>query len=139
MATFNKFNCFVQDVGRKVHNLDSDTLKVMLTNVAPVATNTKKADLTEIAAGNGYTAGGSAAANNDFTQSSGTGKLTADDVVFTASGGDIAAFRYIVLYNDTSTDDSLIAWSDRGSSQIVPNGETYTVDFDAVNGILIIA
>lgn len=58
MATFNKFNAFVQDLTRKVHNLNSDTLKILLTNVAPVATNAVKADLTEIAAGNGYTAGG---------------------------------------------------------------------------------
>lgn len=39
-VSFSKFNIFVQDVGQKVHNLNSDVLKVMLTNVAPVATNT---------------------------------------------------------------------------------------------------
>lgn len=61
MAAFNKFNAFVEAVAEKVHNLGADTLKVMLTNVAPVATNSVKADLTEIAAGNGYTAGGTAA------------------------------------------------------------------------------
>ena len=57
MANFNKFNAFVADVANKVHNLGSDTLKVLLTNTAPVATNAVKADLTEIAAGNGYSAG----------------------------------------------------------------------------------
>ena len=60
MATFTKFNPFVEAVAEKVHNLGSDALKVMLTNTAPVAANAVKADLTEITAGNGYTAGGNA-------------------------------------------------------------------------------
>lgn len=58
MASFNKFHAFVEAIAEKVHDLGSDTLKVMLTNVAPVATNAIKADLTEIGAGNGYAAGG---------------------------------------------------------------------------------
>lgn len=61
MATFNKFNAFVEHVAEKVHNLGSDTLKIMLTNTAPVAGNSVLLDLTEISAGNGYTAGGTAA------------------------------------------------------------------------------
>jgi hypothetical protein len=48
VATFNKFQQFVEDLAEKVHNLQSDTLKVLLTNTAPVATNAVKADLTEI-------------------------------------------------------------------------------------------
>jgi hypothetical protein len=39
VATFNKFNQFVEDLAEKVHNLQSDTLKNLLTNTAPVATN----------------------------------------------------------------------------------------------------
>ena len=61
MASFNKFQSFVEAVAEKVHNLGSDTLKVMLSNVAPVATNTQKSNITEISAGNGYTAGGTQA------------------------------------------------------------------------------
>jgi hypothetical protein len=118
-SPFNKFNSFVEALGRKVHNLNADTLKVMLTNVAPVATNAVKADLTEIAAGNGYGAGGTASAGNAYSQSSGTAKLTSGDVVFTASGGSMAAFRYAVLYNDTATNDELIGWWDnRRRSQL---------------------
>ena len=58
MASFQKFNAFVADVANKVHNLGADTLKILLTDTAPVATNAVKANLTEIAAGNGYAAGG---------------------------------------------------------------------------------
>lgn len=141
MASFNKFNQFVEDVGKGVHNLATGSLKVLLTNTAPAASNAVKADLTEISAGNGYTAGGSAAASPAYAQTSGTAKLTATDVVFTASGGSIGPFRYAVLYNDTPTSpaDPLIGWWDYGSAVTLATGETFTVDFDGTNGILTLA
>src|SRR5690242_12338964 len=87
MASFNKFNAFVADVANKVHNLGSDTLKVMLTNTAPVATNAIKSDITEIAAGNGYSAGGTAAALVSSAQSGGTYTLKLNNATYTASVG----------------------------------------------------
>lgn len=138
MATFNKFESFVEAVAEKVHNLGSDTLKVLLTNSAPVATNTVKANLTEISAGNGYTAGGTAATISSSSQTSGTYKLVLADVVFTASGGSIGPFRYAVLWNDTATNDELIGWWDYGSSITLASGETFTVDFDGTAGVLTI-
>lgn len=141
MATYNKFNAFVENVAEKVHNLGTDTLKVMLTLTAPVATNSVKADLTEISAGNGYTAGGTTTAQSSSAQSSGTYKLVIADVVFTASGGAIADFRYAVLYSDTPTSpaDPLIGFWDYGSTVSLADGETFTVDFDASAGVLQIA
>ncbi len=139
MAAFNKFQSFSEALAEKVHNLGSDTLKVMLTNTAPVATNTVKANLTEISAGNGYTAGGTAATISASAQTSGTYKLTLADVVFTASGGSIGPFRYAVLYNDTATNKELIGWWDYGSAVTLATGETFTVDFDATNGVLTLA
>ena len=61
MAAFNKFNQFVGDVATKVHNLNSDVLKIALTDSAPVATNTVLANITQIAAANGYSSGGATA------------------------------------------------------------------------------
>jgi hypothetical protein len=135
MATFNKFDSFVEAVAEKVHNLGADVLKVMLTNSAPIATNTVKANLTDIAAGNGYTAGGTQATITSSAQTSGTYKLVLADVVFTATGA-IGPFRYATLYNDTATNDELIGWWDYGSSISLANGETFTVDFSATNGVL---
>lgn len=139
MAAYNKFNSFVEACAEKVHNLASDTLKVMLTNTAPVATNTIKANLTEISAGNGYTAGGTQATQSSSAQTSGTYKLVLADVVFTASGGTIGPFRYVVLYNDTATNDELIGWYDFGSSVTLQSGNTFTVDFDPSAGVLTLA
>lgn len=139
MATFNKFNSFVEALAEKVHNLGSDTLKIMLTNSAPAASNTVKADITEIGAGNGYTAGGTAASISSSSQSSGTYKLVLADVVFTASGGSIGPFRYAVLYNDTAASDELIGYYDYGSSITLSAGDTFTVDYDPTNGALTVA
>lgn len=135
MAAFVKFNSFVEALGRKVHNLNADTLKVVLCNTAPVAANAVLADLTQIANGNGYTTGGSPAASNAYIQTGGVAKLTATDVVFTASGA-VGPFRYAALYNDTATNDELIGFWDYGSSITMASGDTFTVDFDATTGIL---
>lgn len=139
MATYNKFNQFTKDLVDGVHDFDAHTFKVMLTNTAPVATNTVKADLTEISAGSGYTAGGTATAITTST-SSGTAKVTGTDVVFTSSGT-IGPFRYAVLYNDTPSSPAkpLIAWWDYGSAISLNNTETLTVDFNATTGILTVA
>lgn len=140
MASYVKYECFVEDVAEKVHNLGSDTLKVALTNSAPnVSTHTGLADITEITAQNGYSAGGAAAAQSSSAQSGGTYKLVLADTTITASGGSFGPFRYVVLYNDTSTGDKLIAYWDYGSSISINNGESFTVDFSAANGVLQIA
>lgn len=138
MAAFQKFNAFVEHLAEKVHNLGADSLKIMLTLTAPTAADSVKADLTEIAAGNGYTAGGTAVNITASAQSAGVYKLTGDDVVFTASGGAIANFRYAVLYNDTPTSpaDPLIGFWDYGSTVTLNSGDTFTVDLDQVAGIL---
>lgn len=137
MAAFNKFDSFVEALAEKTHNLGSDVLKVMLTNSAPIASNTVKANLTEISAGNGYTAGGNTATVSSSAQTSGTYKLVlADPATWTATGGSIGPLRYAVLYNDTATSKELIGWWDYGSSVTLATGETFTVDLDPTNGVL---
>ncbi len=141
MATFSKFNSFVEHLAEKVHDLGADTLKILLTNSAPTSSNTVKADLTEISAGNGYSAGGPTATISSSSQTSGTYKLVLADVTITASGGSIGPFRYFTLYNDTPTSpaDPLIGFWDYGSSITLADGESVTVDFSASNGVLQIA
>ena len=134
MASFVKYQNFVEDLGNKVHDLvgTNDTLKIALTNTAPnTATHAVLADITEISAGNGYTAGGTDT-QNDGTESGGTLTVTGVDVVFTASGA-VGPFRYAVLYNDTpvSPANPLIGYWDYGSSVTLASGETFTVDFGA--------
>ena len=56
-------------------------------------------DLTnELSTTGGYTSGGAAIGSMSYTQSSTVSNLTGNNVVWTASGGGIAAFRYAVGY-----------------------------------------
>jgi len=100
-----------------------------------VDTNTM-ADLTEVPAGNGYTAGGYQLDRNltDFdtwfegdSADVGYGKIK--DVVWTASGGDLPngdSARWAVLTNDDSNPD-VLAWFDLESNRQVSDGQTMTV------------
>jgi hypothetical protein len=134
MATFNKFHSFVEALSEKVHNLGADTLTVALTNTVPVNTNTVLANITQIAYTNLSTR---VLAGVTSAQTTGTYKLDANDLVLTASGT-VAQFRYVVLYNDTATNDELIGWYDYGSAVDLLNGETFTITWDAA-GILTLA
>jgi len=138
MAAFNKFDAFVEALAEKVHNLGTDTLKVYLTNDTPSGSgDAVKADLAEIAPGNGYTAGGNTATQTSSSQTAGLYKLVlADPTSWTASGGNIGPFRYAVLYNSTTASGNLIGWWDYGTSITLAAGDTFTVDFDPSTGVL---
>lgn len=136
MATFTKFNAFTVDLTAAKHDFSSATYKVLLTNTAPVATNAVKADLTEITAANGYSAGGP---TTTITRSNASGVETilASDVTVTATGA-VGPFRYCALYNDTQTTPAkpLVGWADYGSAVTMASGDTFTVDFDGTNGVM---
>lgn len=137
MATLNKFNCFVEDLAEKKHNLGSDTLTIALCAAAnaPTASNTVLADLTQIS----YTNLSSrAVTTTSSAQTSGTYKLVLADLVLTASGS-VGPFRYVVLYNDTASNDELIGYADYGSDITLANLETLTIDFDGSAGAIVIS
>lgn len=142
-------------MAKKVHNLNTDTLMVLLTNTAPNAADTvvdttttpctvkATSNAVETAAGNGYTKGGNAAAFTSGAQTSGTYKLVlADPTTWTASGGAMAAARYAVLYNNsagTTSTRPVIGYWDYGSSVSLAIGETFIVDLDPTTGVLTLA
>lgn len=131
MATVTKFNDFSEQLIRGVHDWDAHVFRVALSNVAPVATNAVLADITQIAAGNGYTAGG-ATTTVTISETGGTTTVQGTQVTFTASGGAIATFRYLVLYNDTATSpaDALIQFYDHGSAVVLNAGDSFVFSFN---------
>ena len=137
MASFNKFNSFLEDLAEGAIDLDTHTLKVYLSNAAPsAADDSVKTDLAEITNENGYAAPLTCALSTS-AETAGTYKLVLDDPsVITASGGTIGPFRYVVLYDDTHASDALIGWWDYGSEITLQDGETFTIDLDATNGVL---
>jgi hypothetical protein len=138
MASYNKFNDTVQDLGTGVHDLANDQLKVALvTNAnAPAATDGQLSDLTEIA----YTNLSSRdITTTSWTNTTGTSKLVLADLTLSASGGAVATFRHVIIYNDDATNDELIAYFDYGSDLTLGDGESLILDFDASNGLFTIA
>jgi len=132
-ATPVKFYSFLNDVFMKRMDLENDDLRVVLSNVAPSRSNTKLSDITQIANGNGYTTGGILSPAS-LSNTTGTVKLTMTDVQWTATGN-VGPFRYVIIYNDTATDDPLICYMDFGSEITLANTEKFTVDFDATGGL----
>jgi len=141
MSTYTKINDFVEDVAEKVHDLASDDLTVALSNTAPGSEtsdpsadgNGVLANVTEIA----YTNLSSRVlTTSSSSQTGGTYKLVIDDLTLTASGGSVGPFQYIYIYNDTATNDELIAYYDYGSALTLADGESLKLDFSAADGLL---
>lgn len=130
MAASVPFYPFAEHVFEGVHNLATNTLKLALSNVGPDQTDGVFADVTEISAGNGYSAGGATMTVTGSSQTGGDYTLDAADVTITASGGTIGPFRYVYHYNDTPTSpaDPLIQCWDYGSSITLQDGESFVID-----------
>ena len=132
MAAAVKFEAFSEHLAEKVHDLNADTLMVLLSVDAPsAAADAIKTDLTsELGTANGYTSGG-ADTQNATSRAGGTTSITGVDVVWTAAGGQIGPARYVVLYNTTPASplDPLIQYWDYGANFTLNDGETFTVDF----------
>jgi hypothetical protein len=140
VAAYNGHNIFTKNLLEGVYNFATGVhvFKALLTNTAPTAANAVKTDLTEISAGNGYTAGGSTLATSTAAVSNTTNKASVtSDVTITATGA-VGPFRYVDMYDDTPTSpaDPLVAWWDYGSSISLANTETFTEDFDQTNGVV---
>ena len=130
MATsaFYKVNDFVEQVGLKNHNLNTDLLRVFLTNEQPLATDTVKGDMVEISAGGSYVALGEDI-QNLYSEASGIGTMTATDVTWAT--GPFGPFRFAVIYNDSGATKYLVGWYDYGTSITPGTGESFKVDFGA--------
>jgi len=134
VAAFNKFNDFAEQLGKGVHQFGTHTFKVVLTNSAPVATNTILSDITQISGTNGYATGGTATTVTS-AEVAGTMTISGTKVTFTASGGAMGPFRYAALYNDSATSplDALVGWWDYGSSITLADTESFDVKFSGTD------
>jgi len=144
MATwifYNKFKQYQFD-GTAPVDFDNDTVKVAL------VTNAYTPDIdahdywddvsaNELAAGDGYTAGGATIANPTFTLDTANDqvKFDMDDITWTFTA--TKSFRYAVMYKDTGVASTsvLIAYADLGDTSL---DGTFTLQMDA-DGVFIIS
>ena len=128
MATYTKFQSFVEALAEGVHNLSSDTLKVAFSNASNVpsaSADVKLADITTIVATN---LGDVSLTVSSSSQTSGTYKLVVADKTLTASGA-VPAFRYVIIYNDTAANKELICFFDYGTEVTLASCDTFKLDF----------
>jgi hypothetical protein len=135
MATFTKIYSFVEALAEKSHNLGSDQLVIALTNTAHTTSWTQLSDLTQVSYANCSTRN---ITTTSSTQTTGTYKLVLQDLTLTATGT-VGPFRYVYIYNDTSTNDLLVGYYDYGSSVTLASGDSFAIDFDAAAGAITIA
>jgi len=154
MATFTKINSWVENLHNAGVSMDSDTLQLGFSNTAPGTdgvqdttgtTNGVLATVTQIAYTN-WTDDLTADrvltdANVAHAHASGTYTLDyTADIVITASGGAIATWQYIYLFNQTvaTPTDPLINYWDHGSGIALGDGDSATLQFNA-SGIYTLA
>ena len=147
MPAFNKFNIFNLALACGRHNLSptnlfGPTLRLSFTNTLPPLTATSVSELNclvETNIGNTYvdiTGMGHSAGDP-----AGVVRLKLADKTLTATGAGFGGFRYIVLWNEDGNHWSnqnwdLIGYWDYGSTITLKAGESITIDFDDVNGVL---
>ena len=140
MATLTKFEKFSENLGKGVFNLETNQLKIALTNTAPnAATAGVYTDIVSPIAGTNLS--GATPFNittTSFAQTSGTAKLILADLTLTATGV-VGPFRYVVVYSDTAANKELIGYYDYGSEVTLGNNDTFKVDWDATEGAITIA
>lgn len=121
----------------------SHTFKAALfTSSATVnADNVGLSDLgaNQVANGNGYTTGG-ATVTATVTDSDGSDNVKFDisDPSWTASGGSVGPFRYLVVYDDTHASDQIVYIVDLGTNITITSGGSWSLTVDA-NGLFTMA
>lgn len=140
-VTLTFYDHFLESLGDGTLDMDTDTFKLALLDNTHIfnAANTVFADVSgdEIAAGNGYVAGGNTLTTVTYAQTAGVVKFDSDDIIFTASGGPIATSRFCALY-DTTAANSLLALIDMDADKTPGDGDTLTIQIDAGNGVFTI-
>ena len=126
MATYTKFQQFVEDLAHGVHDLETDAITVALSNTAPSASaDAVLGDITTVSTANLDDVTPTVSSSS---QTSGTYKLVLADLTMTASGA-VGPFRYVILFNDTAASDPLICFFDYGSEVTLAKDDTFKLDF----------
>lgn len=118
-----------------------DTYKINLYSAFTfTASDTTKAaaetGATQLTTANGYTQDTKALTTVAVTTvTTNDAKLDADDVTWTASGGDIGPAQYAMVYNDTDTNDPPVLFIDFGQAETATNGTDFKIVWNA-SGII---
>ena len=118
-------------------NAVGDTYKINLYSAFSFdATDTTKVlaegGATQLTTANGYTQDSKALTNVAVSVvTTNDAKFDADDVSWTASGGDIGPASYALIYNDTDVDKPPVAYIAFGEAKTANTGTPFNITWDA--------
>jgi len=148
--TYTKANDWILNAMNGTVDIDGDTFRIALSNTAPASEasnplndgNGVLANVTQISYTNYSDTLTVDRQLQGITSTRSSGVYTLDstvDFTITASGGTLATFRYIYLYDDTSTApaDPIVCVWDYGSPVALASGDSLALSFNA-SGILTI-
>jgi len=115
-------------------NIKSNTFKVILMSSGFTFDEDAHATLADVTSsqlstGYGYTQDNKALSNVVVTESDvqDKGVLSCDDVTFTASGGDIGPFIAAIIYDETSSDDTILTCLTYDTAQTISDGTSFQI------------
>ena len=91
-----------------------------------------RASVCTVAFTDGDTARGRSTLAAHFRTSTGTITVTGTNVTWTASGGSVGPFQYVILYNTSTSPNTkpLIGYWDYSSALTLADGDSFTVKFN---------
>jgi len=132
--TLTVSNHFKYQLMDKQVDLSADTLKIILMNNTFAFDKDDDATLANVTAdqletGNGYTQNDETLANLVLAEddTNDKGKMTCDDVTWTASGGSIGPTGAAIIYDDTTDDDTVIGCIDFGTDYTIGDGTSFSI------------
>lgn len=138
--TFTFYDSFAEAPLEKIHNFGSDALTVALSNTAGdivTANHSQLSTITQIIYTNVSTSPNASRVLGltSSSQSAGTYSFIIPDMTITAVTGAIPTFQYVIVYNDTATNDELVGFLDYGTPLDIALDESLLLDFSAVSGL----
>lgn len=118
MANFVFTNKFVEELGQKLYDMDTDTFKVSMTkstgSYSKDAVNPTHSDNTahEVAAGGAYTTGGFTLTSVAWTRTTNVTEFKADKIVLAQNASNPTDIRYLEVYHVAS--GRVVGYSDLG-------------------------
>lgn len=144
-VTTTKIRDFVAACAAPILALEGHSIRIALSNIAPsaeasnplLANNGLLANVTQISYAN-YSddmATDRQLEGLSASEVAGVFAIDANDLTITAVGGDLPAWRYVYIYDDTASGDPLLALIDAGESLTISEGNSHILRFAEV-GIL---
>ena len=131
-VTLTLSNHYHYQLMKKQIDLSADVLKLILMNNTFAFDKDAHATLTnvtgdQLATQYGYTQDSKTLDNKVLTEddTNDRARMTCDDASWTADGGDIGPTGGAIIYDDTTSDDTVIGCIDYGTDYTIPNGSTF--------------